>query len=509
MKISQLLNEMSDGKMVRGMLVQTLDQFLKSNGVQPSKMEPLDEDDVEVKPIRFAPSFSAKFTRKPGPEQDTPQDQEKPYATAVSPEEIARMVHHKNSYAIYYDYKVKGSDKVFQKRLTTKPIYIPLNKIKELSDIANAYIEDKFPTASVQSKKQKAYQVLSRYLEKLAVEEAIKNSPEVQYALDKGIVIPQKLKAEQFTTTAEKARDPSIHRSSVPILDDHGEIIYDLDGLASRLSIRPEKLLKVNAKMIKSSGDTIKIASVGIPAIAGLVIDEKTKQFAVVSTCPGAGVCKTYCYAKKGGYVQYSASSESQARILNYWYNDPEGFKQQVIREVKQMSKKGEKVYLRWHDSGDFFDDAYLHLAFDVARAVPEATIYAYTKIAKVAKDPMMPENFLINFSDGAKPEETKQVNYKKTKHSIVVPEHLFKDEKTTGIGLDRLQERNSEAQQRMKKVIADKYGVDLNSVVTYDELMELPEGRQPKYNVIVVPGLDGDLGAARRDVLGSYLLEH
>ena len=29
------------------------------------------------------------------------------------------------------------------------------------------------------------------------------------------------------------------------------------------------------------------------------------------------------------------------------------------------------------------------------------------------------------------------------------------------------------------------------------------------KYNVIIVPSLDGDLAAARRDVLGSYLLYH
>jgi hypothetical protein len=148
-------------------------------------------------------------------------------------------------------------------------------------------------------------------------------------------------------------------------------------------------------------------------------------------------------------------------------------------------------------------------LAFEVARAVPDATIYAYTKIAKVATDSTMPSNFLINFSDGAKPPETAQINYKKTKHSIVVPKELFKDEKTTGIGLERLQKKDPEAQERMKHVISEQYGVDVRSVLTYDEMMDTPESTGLKYNVIVVPSLDGDLGAARRDVLGSFLLYH
>jgi hypothetical protein len=60
-----------------------------------------------------------------------------------------------------------------------------------------------------------------------------------------------------------------------------------------------------------------------------------------------------------------------------------------------------------------------------------------------------------------------------------------------------------------MKEVIGQKYDIDPKSVLTYDEMMDMPEGSKLKYNVIVVPGLDGDLGAARRDILGSYLLYH
>lgn len=512
MKISQLITETASGKMVRGMLVQTLDQFVNTGGSKRPD-EDIDEDqNPEIKPVIFAPPIKAKYTLKPEemPDDDVvqPTDRDE-YSKEVSPEELARMVHHKNTYVIYYEYKSPSDPKkVLEKSITTEPIYISKDKIDELSQKARQYVEERYPKATETSKKSKAYYVLSRFLEKLAVEEAIKNSPEVKYALDKGL-LPRRLKAKQFTTTAAKAKNPSIHKSSVPIINEEGEIIYDLDGLANRITQPPTEILKFNEKMAKSAGPNISMANIGIPAIAGLVVDEKTKKFVVVNTCPGAGICKSYCYATRGGYVQYSTSAESQARILNYWYNHPARFKQQVINELKAMMKRGKKVYLRWHDSGDFFTDAYLHLAFDVARELPEVIIYAYTKIAKVAKDPMMPENFLINFSAGAKPQETKEIDYKKIKHSIVVPDRLFKDEKTTGIGLERLQDRDPEAQNRLKEVIAEQYDLDVKSILTYDEMLRIPEGRQLKYNVIVVPGLDGDLGAARRDVLGSFLLEH
>jgi hypothetical protein len=512
MKITDLLLESEQGKLVRGMLVQTLDQFVKTGGATRPDEEISEELEPGEQPVRFNPSIKAQYTQKPEQPQGTsPQqaDNRKLYSKIVSPDDVAKMVHHKNSYVIYYEYKAPDDpSRVLEKRVTTEPIYIPQDRINELAEKANQFIEQKFPTATEKSKKTKAYGILARYMEKLAVDVAIEQSPEVKYVLDKGI-LPQRLKAKQFTTVGAKARNPSVHKGSVPIINEEGEIIYDLDGLASRITQRPDKLLKVNAKMVKSSGEQYAMANVGIPAIAGLVVDEKTKQFVVVNTCPGAGKCKEYCYATRGGYVQYSASSESQAKVLNYWYNDPEGFKQQVINEFKKLGKKGVQAYLRWHDSGDFFVDAYLHLAFDVARAVPDSTIYAYTKIAKVAKDPYMPNNFLINFSDGAKPEETKQIDYKKVKHSIVVPGALFKDPKTTGIGLEQLQNKDPQAQQRMKEVIGEQYNVDPKSVLTYDEMMDMPEGNKPNYNVIVVPGLDGDLGAARRDILGSYLLYH
>jgi hypothetical protein len=75
---------------------------------------------------------------------------------------------------------------------------------------------------------------------------------------------------------------------------------------------------------------------------------------------------------------------------------------------------------------------------------------------------------------------------------------------------LKRLQARDPTAQTNMKKVLADFYKIDQKTILTYDEMMRTPESKKRNiYNVMIVPSLDGDLAAARRDVLGSYLLYH
>ena len=59
-----------------------------------------------------------------------------------------------------------------------------------------------------------------------------------------------------------------------------------------------------------------------------------------------------------------------------------------------------------------------------------------------------------------------------------------------------------------LKKKLALKYNFPEDSVITYDEMMEIPVGDKPKWNVIVKSG-DGDDSANRSDVLGTWLLIH
>jgi hypothetical protein len=73
----------------------------------------------------------------------------------------------------------------------------------------------------------------------------------------------------------------------------------------------------------------------------------------------------------------------------------------------------------------------------------------------------------------------------------------------------NRIQFKDEEALNSFKKDLASKYNVPVESVLTYDEMLDTPKSdEENKYNVIVRPG-DGDVSASRGDVKGTYLLIH
>lgn len=311
----------------------------------------------------------------------------------------------------------------------------------------------------------------------------------------------------------DKYQRPYIHGGNIPIVNDEGKK-YDLDALRKTFSERPTKILKQNEKMQHSDGTSSIFFNVGLPALKGLAVDEDTGEFVVIDTCPGAGACKTYCYAMKGGYVQWKASSLSSTRLLNFLYNDPEGFMSMLSDEIgaaeKKYGKKNTKVVVRWHDAGDFFSPQYLEMAYNVAKNHPDVDFYAYTKMASVAQADR-PDNFKMNFSQGAAVGQEKKIDFVKTKNSRVVPKELFADalEKDSS---GKWQYKNSESEKAVKDRIAIKYSLKPESVITYDEMMKKPVDKDPeakgKWNVIVKPG-DGDDAANRNDVLSSLLLIH
>tara|TARA_B100000497_G_scaffold127578_1_gene169871 strand:- start:3581 stop:5368 length:1788 start_codon:yes stop_codon:yes gene_type:complete len=336
----------------------------------------------------------------------------------------------------------------------------------------------------------------------------------------------------------DKYKLPYVHRSLVkdliPIVDQEKNP-YDLDKLAKDITVRPTKLLKQNEKMQHSDGTTSIFYNVGIPALTGLGYDEEKQEFAIVNTCPGAGECKTFCYALKGGYVQWRASSLSQTRILNYLWNDPDGFMEQLSTEIDRENRKADakqskhKVTIRWHDAGDFFSDKYLEMAYKLAAAHPTVDFYAYTKIADVAGSVQnRPPNFKINFSMGARRGEEKRVDFGITKHSSVVPKDIFNDliqkdgNKIIKDKDGKIQWNSPEDWETFKERLANKYSINPQSIISYSEMMDMPLGRKDKgdnadgarsfkndlWNVVVAPG-DGDDSANRADVLGTYLLMH
>jgi len=336
----------------------------------------------------------------------------------------------------------------------------------------------------------------------------------------------------------DKYKLPYVHRSLVkdliPIVDQEKNP-YDLDKLAKDITVRPARLLKQNEKMQHSDGTTNIFYNIGLPALTGLGYDETKKEFVIINTCPGAGECKTFCYALKGGYVQWRASSLSQTRILNYLWNDPNGFMEQLSTEIDRESRKADakqgkhKVTIRWHDAGDFFSDEYLDLAYKLAATHPTVDFYAYTKIADVAGSVQnRPPNFKINFSMGARKGEEKRVDFGVTKHSSVVPKEVFNDliqkdgNKLIKDAEGRIQWNDPEDWETFKERLANKYSIDPKTILSYSEMMKTPLGSRSKgdnadgargfkndlWNVVVAPG-DGDDSANRSDVLGTYLLMH
>jgi hypothetical protein len=322
---------------------------------------------------------------------------------------------------------------------------------------------------------------------------------------------------------SDKFKMPYVHGSNIKVKDEKGAA-YDLDELKSRIKTRPSTILKQNEKMKHSDGTGVQYFNVGLPALKGLVVDETSDEFKVISTCPGAGMCQTICYAMKGSYVMFKDVSMKQSQTLNFLVNDPEGFKSEIIREINAAKKKFEnkkfdgftsvKVVIRWHDSGDFFSPEYAKLAFEVAEIFPDNLFYAYTKMADVANNPDKPKNFRFNFSAGGLSAQSKLVDIKNVKHSHIVPRELFMDLiKREGRNIikdsqGRTQFKTPEDLDTFKDRMVDKYGIEKESILTYDEMMDIEEGDEQIYNVIVTPGT-GDVSASRADVLGTYLLEH
>lgn len=350
------------------------------------------------------------------------------------------------------------------------------------------------------------------------VEEATKLPAPSKPISDKELSAYLDRSREKTKTNQDKFKYPYVHRShAIEYYDEDGNK-YDIDALKSALSQRPKRLLKKNEKMQHSDGSKEQFFNIGLAALKSLAVDESTGKLIVVNTCPGAGECKTYCFAKKGMYIMHKAPWLSAARILTFLLNDPEGFYSQLDREItnKEMGgKRGDyKISIRWHDAGDFFSPEYAALAFRIAEAHPNVNFFAYTKTAGTIINGS-PKNFLLNWSEGAKREEETKIkandpDLKKTKHSVTVPKKLFADllkqNKQLGDGTTWDPNLLGELKNRLSRT----YGIPVKRILSYDEMRDtVPTKRRNQWSVIVRNKDDGDLSATRPDVLATLLLQH
>ena len=328
------------------------------------------------------------------------------------------------------------------------------------------------------------------------------------------------------TKTKQDRFKPIIHGSNVKAItkDDGGEE-WDLDDLARQITTRPRAILGSNAKMSKSKEEGAITYDLTLPALSGIVVDEETGEFVEIVTCPGAGECQLYCYARKGGYVMFPASSMSAAQALNFLVNHPEDYMKMFDSEVKktkgQADKHGIKLLVRIHDAGDFFSKDYYNLMMNVARNNPDVKFYFYTKMGELATDSSAPPNVVSQFSPGAKSREVKTVQVsrdagKHVKDAVTLPKDMFRDLFVTDAKgkyvkdeKGRTQVKSEAEWHQFKQKLAATYKLDPDTIVTYDEMNRIPEGPKPKWNVVVFPAGHGDLGASRLDVSKQFLMFH
>jgi hypothetical protein len=163
-----------------------------------------------------------------------------------------------------------------------------------------------------------------------------------------------------------------------------------------------------------------------------------------------------------------------------------------------------------------------MDMAFKLAKAHPDVKFYAYTKVAAAALA-QKPDNFIINWSEGAASSQEKQVkaqdpNLERTKNSRIVPDEAFvdllvKNEKGNLIkGPDGQWQIVPAKLPELKERLAKLYKISANSILSYDEWNSKTDGGKKqvpvKYNVIIAPG-EPDLTANTPGVLGTLLLKH
>ena len=310
-----------------------------------------------------------------------------------------------------------------------------------------------------------------------------------------------------------------------------------MSNLAAFLSEEPEEIMDANPKSVKSDVGTNQVTvNTGLPAIVGIIYDKEDKQFKSVSSCPGAGECVVGCYARKAFYSFDEDKTIKLARRLNLLWNDPQRYTDRILDELRPTAEKVKtssighedkmKLVIRWNDAGDFFSKRYVQVAVDVTKTLLSEGFnvmsYAYTKSGAFAIELDQNNDFVINFSSDAHQKEKDKIDQhdtdKQMKKATRVPKDLWKQYfipkgsswVKTMKGIPQF--RAEEAPNALKDTIYNKYGQkDGISRESLKFTFELPQKQDEKnkYNVIVLPTGDNDIGAQRKDVKVSYLLAH
>lgn len=137
------------------------------------------------------------------------------------------------------------------------------------------------------------------------------------------------------------------------------------------------------------------------------------------NTCPNAGICAAFCYAKNGTYL-FKNVRKAHIEKLELVLNRRLEWIDMMLEELKK--KKYDGKFIRIHDAGDFFSEQYANDWIDIATQNPQCIFYTYTKEVKLFKSLLLPENFIVIFSLGGRQDNL--VDKEKDRHSDVFPDY-------------------------------------------------------------------------------------
>jgi hypothetical protein len=137
------------------------------------------------------------------------------------------------------------------------------------------------------------------------------------------------------------------------------------------------------------------------------------------NTCPNAGACAAFCYAKNGTYL-FSNVRKAHIEKLELVLNNREEWKRMMIEEINKPKYIGK--YIRIHDAGDFFNETYAQDWIDISTECNNSIFYTYTKEVLMMKKLHKPSNFIAIYSFGGK--QDNHINKDIDRHSDVFPDH-------------------------------------------------------------------------------------
>ena len=143
-----------------------------------------------------------------------------------------------------------------------------------------------------------------------------------------------------------------------------------------------------------------------------------------VTSCPFRGACADGCFADSG---RQAWASVRQAYQENRDMYDEGTFFTKLDDELYKICLKAEKahkqVYVRLHDSGDFFSYRYLCDWLAFMTRYPDVHFYAYTKsipyMESARKQGLLPPNFTYVYSCGGSRDDL--IEPRIHRHAIVV----------------------------------------------------------------------------------------